>query len=411
MCRPRLPDALCALVLLAAPAATQGAVWIVDDDGGAGVDATDVQAALALAADGDVILVRDGTYPAFTAAARALVVAADAGARPVLTGTCRVENLTGAQSFVLRGLELVPDGPVPGQLDLRTSLGPIWVEDVQAEAAGAIQCDATAWMGGTLAASGVVSGLRTFDARAAVYDLTVQAGDGADGFVDDKLGIPLPGGQGGHGLRCDGADEVFVSGGLLAGGDGGDGLAPDPPDPCSAGGPGGSGLAVFSEDALVRRLDTDLVAGAGGQGGAGCPDGAAGTETLFLPAGNEPLVELDGSAHRVTSNGPVREGGTLALTFEGEPGDTVFVLWSPTQGHQFLQGSKGVLVVGAPLFVLPATFTLPGSGTLMLPATLPELGPGVASVVLYVGASFVSARTGKKTLGSATAVILLDAGV
>ena len=51
-----------AVLLFAATAATQGQVFVVDDEAGAGVDFTDLQLAIDLASDGDLILVKEGSF-------------------------------------------------------------------------------------------------------------------------------------------------------------------------------------------------------------------------------------------------------------------------------------------------------------------------------------------------------------
>jgi len=56
---------------------SQGHVWIVDDDGGFGVDFTDVQPAIDVAAPGDSILVREGSYGSLDVA-KALTVFGEA---------------------------------------------------------------------------------------------------------------------------------------------------------------------------------------------------------------------------------------------------------------------------------------------------------------------------------------------
>jgi hypothetical protein len=71
-------------LLCAAPAIAQS-VWIVDDGGGAGVDFTDIPAAVAAAGEGDLILVRDGFYSDFTIDAKSLTVLADAGHHPLVS--------------------------------------------------------------------------------------------------------------------------------------------------------------------------------------------------------------------------------------------------------------------------------------------------------------------------------------
>jgi len=53
---------LLAWVVLAASGTAGGAVWIVDDDGGEGVDFTDIQEAINYASNGDTVLVKPGWY-------------------------------------------------------------------------------------------------------------------------------------------------------------------------------------------------------------------------------------------------------------------------------------------------------------------------------------------------------------
>ena len=49
-----------AVLVLACAGTAAGATWVVDDDGGAGVDYTTIQAAVNASATGDTIEVRDG---------------------------------------------------------------------------------------------------------------------------------------------------------------------------------------------------------------------------------------------------------------------------------------------------------------------------------------------------------------
>ena len=53
---------LAVLLVLACAGTAAGATWVVDDDGGAGVDYMTIQAAVNAAAAGDTIEVRSGTY-------------------------------------------------------------------------------------------------------------------------------------------------------------------------------------------------------------------------------------------------------------------------------------------------------------------------------------------------------------
>jgi parallel beta-helix repeat protein len=60
--RTILSAGVLAVLLLACAGTAAGATWVVDDDGGAGVDYTTIQAAVNAASDGDTIEVRGGTY-------------------------------------------------------------------------------------------------------------------------------------------------------------------------------------------------------------------------------------------------------------------------------------------------------------------------------------------------------------
>ena len=118
---------LLAPCLLALSAAAGGSVLVVDDDGGPGVDFTTIQAAVDAAADGAVLLVRDGTYAGFQVQAKSLQILADAGAAPEV-GSMSIRDLAPNQEVLLRGL--TSDNLLPnGALALNHNQGFVWVED------------------------------------------------------------------------------------------------------------------------------------------------------------------------------------------------------------------------------------------------------------------------------------------
>ena len=109
-------------LLLALPPAALQQVHVVDDDGGPGLNATSIQAAVDAASEGDSILVRDGAYGRFEVVGKSLSivgdVAPDADRPPVFTGvsSCspgacttnyaiRVRDTSDEQQVVLSNLE------------------------------------------------------------------------------------------------------------------------------------------------------------------------------------------------------------------------------------------------------------------------------------------------------------------
>ena len=66
-----------------------------------------ISAAVAAAASGDTLLVKSGTYAAFTVdGEKSLSVVADTGASVTVDGTVAVKNLAATQTVLLSGLNL-----------------------------------------------------------------------------------------------------------------------------------------------------------------------------------------------------------------------------------------------------------------------------------------------------------------
>lgn len=99
-------------------------VYVVDDDGGPGVDGTAIQDAVDAAGEGDTVEIRDGVYGGFVVDGKSLTVTASATATSVVIETppaaepgalVRIENLGPAQSVTFGAasagvLRLRPDG-------------------------------------------------------------------------------------------------------------------------------------------------------------------------------------------------------------------------------------------------------------------------------------------------------------
>src|SRR4051812_36571211 len=83
-------------------AASRADVLVVDASGGG--QYVQISAAVAAASSGDTLLVKSGTYSAFTIDGKSLSVVADSGASVVVDGSMGIKNLTAAQTVVLAGL-------------------------------------------------------------------------------------------------------------------------------------------------------------------------------------------------------------------------------------------------------------------------------------------------------------------
>lgn len=401
-----LPRLLVALCLSSATRATaQGAVHVVDALAGPGSDFTTINAAVNAAAAGDMLLVRAGTYPGFSINAKALTVAAEPGAAVSIDGLVVVRDLANGADVLLTGLEIDATAIFLTSLfDLRSSLGPIWIENCVAEGAAMFQTNKTGFVGCSFDSTSSSSGMGSFGSNVAVWRCDISAGNGTDGQIDPKLMIPIPGNVGASGYRASPGDRIFLSDCSFQAGDGGDGV--DEAGQCSNGGSGGDGLDVFAIDPEIFVQETTFLPGAPGLGGPGCLDGAAGTAVDLVP-GAAPPVLFSAPARRLLANTQVaREGENLSLTFEGELGDVAFLLFGFEQGHSIVQNFQGALMQDN-FTIFPPPLTLNGAGQFMLSFNVPELGPGIESLNLYVTPFFIDPGLARY-LGAPTAVVLLD---
>lgn len=351
-------------LLLAGPLAAND-VWVVDASGGG--DFLDVAPALAVAQDGDVLLVRSGAYGGFSVVDLDVSIVAEAGAEAT-TGPARVLALDAARTVVLSGLTIHGDVDDPGTegaaVDLVGCGGPVRLEGITALGDGAhrtlrggpalrvdgcsdVLVAASRLFGGdsnqdgTYHHPGTPRGVFATDAVLTLYETEIDGG----------TGLPEADHDGGHGVELH-AGTLFVAGGRIRGGDASNTSFP----PCGET-DGGDGI-LLGDASEAWLLDVDLDGG-----GYGCCDGL-GTFCGFdgmpyrLVEGST-LSELPFALPRFAVDAHATTESSVTLTFEGEPGDDVWLRWGGHAGYDLRLEWNGVVGIAEPWSLL---FVKEGNG-------------------------------------------------
>ena len=422
---------LASLVGLAAPAAA-GNVLVVDAVGTRTF--TDVQPAIDAAVDGDTILVRSGTYGAFSVANKALAIVGDNFAVVQIRGVMRVDDLSAGKTVVLENLKTtqVPVSTGSPGLHLSNDAGSVRLERCTFLGAdGTIPAHRDAWQGALVESC----------ADVAFTDCTLRGGINSRGFVDngpaDYPGIQgeallarlstvvlhdctvagadgdagrLPGGYdggwGGDGLRLEGG-TVLASSCSFTGGDGG------PGDTVFCGTGTYGGLAGFAmhlvgTGSLARIQACTEVGGTHGLDTGGfCiiytyPPGPARSGHTF--------VDLPASGrYFIPSLSPYREFTTANLYFIGQAGDRVGLILSRATQSRFLPALGGSLLVQPlPSQSMLDVGTIPFDvHTCFYPLHIRELPPSVQTSRLYVQAVFTDVQ-GRMHIAEPSSLVILD---
>jgi hypothetical protein len=387
-----------ALALLLAAGASAQAVFVVAPVAGPGVFATDIQPAVDAAVNGDLVLVKAGSYSGFTINGKGVSVVADAGAAVVTNGSLFVENIAPSQRVLLQGLTVHGGSSIQAILT-QNSPGAIWIES----------CTAT---GGTLVSGPGIVAVAANSCPSVVIQRCLMTGGNAVSAGTVDMGGP--------------ALHVANSGVAVADsqGFGGVGAAP----PTGGGGFGGSGLRVLTGFAFASGSDFHGGAGAapvppsfpGGVGGAGINTGTSVTTLQCTAVGGPgfpdgaPIVgsvtTLAGAAEHFSISSPVREGQTTTIAAGGVPGETAWLLFSPSPSPiKLLLPFKGTLVLpaGATAFTLGV---IPASGTLSTPVVMPNLPAGLQSATVWCQSIFFP-PSAHAVIGPASALVILDAAL
>jgi hypothetical protein len=382
-------------------------------NGAGGGDFTTLQAAVDAAADGDVLLVKGGTYAGVHVDDKSLSIVADTGQTVTLSQGIVIENLAFGRRVNLIRLQVTGDpSPGGGDDDLRIAL----VARNNLGAVRALACTLTGaagdpadcypdpsdcqvapdgWDGVRLennlqvsfagcvlrGGSGLVGveyyghggdggGAVVSDgSQSAFYNCVLE---GADGVYGGQRG-----GLGGEGLTL-GSQSVFASATSFRGGDGG------PADDfiISYGGDGGDAVHVAA-GAEVRLVEPTFIAG--GPGDGLFYDGEPGVDVSG--AGQQIDYGVSGRALQVPI--PVDDGSVLTLGFFGEPGDLAFLLLSGSPGFIPAPAFFGVVLTGNGPLKFQGIVGAGGVKTKNIPLNV--LGPGDASLEGYLQGVFVDA--------------------
>lgn len=387
--RRSTPLALLALAAAASQALAQS-TYIVDDDGGPGVQFTDLPAAIAAASAGDRLSVQAGVYSAFVLD-KGLAIVGHGGVR---AGNARIQSIPAGQVAVLAGLEV-------RQLDILQCAGPVLIDELVATdtpwnmflandhiVATVEHCADVRLQRSQIIAppnSGNQEGLNGMFVRASRVELAGSFVQGNNAGNPPSSGC-WDGNPGGRGLFATDNSRLHVAGTTLRGGNGTNGTLM-----CGVGGDGGDALYIHGgSEVIVAGLPTDVLRG-----------GANGTPVLQIARPGRAALVANGSLRysgaSFVSGGPgyppIAGVATLAvppdplLELEGlpQPGQSVgFRLFGVPGFNMRLQQGQHPIVIDDGLTEIERLCNrirlhplgpVPPSGELLQPMTVPASAP------------------------------------
>ncbi len=415
--------AIVALTSIAGSMAHAG-VLVVDAAGGGSF--TQISAAVAAASDGDVLLVKSGSYSGFALGTKALDIVADVGADVFVQGQVSVSGLAVTRGVTLNGLQIRATSYTPA-LRLDASTGSIRVQGCTlhgfdqpdctgtfipgGHAAVLLDCTDVAFanctliggdgadFGGSYGYEGG-AGLLGTTSRVALYDCTLRGGAGGNASTTCYA---FPGGyagDGGGGLWVQATPLSFFSNASATGGTAG-------VNPPGAGFDGchGAGLSVYPyanpTPSIAIALQSTFVAGPG-------PSVCSVPIGDIVVAPGATFTTLTGNARRMVARRVVREQQPARIDFFGQPGDEVRLVIGEAPRFLYSSAWSGVSLVRHP-HPTPVQIvgTIGPSGTLNESWLVPDLGPGVQSRRFFLQAQFID-PSGRATLGTPATLVLLD---
>ena len=386
-----------------APRALTQQVFVVGPPG-PGVFSQQLQPAINAAANGDIILVKQGggASDPWTINGKSLDVIAEAGSiNKVAPGS--VSGLQASQHVLIRGLQIVP------RVSLTNNAGPVWLEECQmyttfflSQGADPIvniaNCASVTlqrcYVGGYVVDPPSPPALLASNSTVSLYSCHIKGAEGP------WFNTTQPLFHGATGARIVGG-YMFASDTQFIGGMGG--MYSCCVDSTALGQAGGVGLSLAAPADL---LSCTTIGGPGsyGPGGYG-PPGAAleGTPPTILP----------GIARRFVTRSPVRELDPVALTFTGLPYELVGIYVSSDSmiglPNMAFEGVFVVALTGAHSFYLGQ----PGAdGTLSVSIQAPDLPPTLLGSTAFVQSFFFNTFFPNYVIvGPASAITVLDSSL
>jgi hypothetical protein len=363
-------------------------VFVVDD---AGCRFTrHVQVAVDAAADGDVIVIRPGSYGSFVLDGKGVNVFAEAGpsGTDVRVEGFEVRNLAANQGVVVRGL-YSPNHPIV----VADNVGPVWIERcrVDRRLSTFATSDIVGLYGTALRASWPESPVArvTGDTTLISYGSTFTGFDGVDGYCSNPGGYCYPcyaydAVSGGRAVHVAAPGRGFFFGSALLGG---------------LGGLGGDGSCCGVWDCTTADgfdgFGLDLDPGA---------QGVLMDTALSSTGGGGSVSTLPGTIGGYSVTSAVESGVPATLTFTGPAGWNVLLTYSYRHAPELdaTTDAWSVVPVDSPTLFVGA---MPASGTLQI--ALPfHLPPARHAAVLYTQAKLYDTVAGNGFLAEPSALLV-----
>jgi hypothetical protein len=391
--------ALLSSLLLVVPGFAK--VWLV---GGPNADFAQVQPAIDVAQDGDVILVRDGTYESFRLDKGVIVRGSPGFSIPNDAKPVEIMNITAGRKGGVAGMTFLAGWLSPARLNVHHCAGEVVLSEITVRATAApdswppfgpfpdgnavsiLHCDNVAITElivaqGTQPTTGsnAQPALSIDGSRVRIDGSSVLGSNGSDGIYNEISGVA---GYGCDAIAATNGSLLIVATTRALGGDGGDSEYVGDGIPEPHGGDGGDGVLAVDAGSVILGSEGNTLAGGdggeagyagpfggylghGGAGGNGYRGGAAlisrvtmsgGKGGIGSPDGSDGVpysgtVTLDPRLPYLVTSADVNPGGTFAIDVAGsEPGIALL----------FLAGLGGFLpvysAVGPPLCAVPGAW-------------------------------------------------------